>query len=315
MKARRITLDVIVYIILTVLSLIWISPIVWLILQSFTGTRTPTIASQADFWPEVWSFEQYVNLFTNKVYDTSGILIDSNYNFFFMNVVNDSGGLTPTLGAFPATLLLALICMVFSTLLTLMSAYGLSRLRFKSRGAMMRINLVMGMFPGFLSLIIMYWLLKAVNLTGNIWILAVIYCAGAGMGYYISKGFFDTISKQIDEAAMVDGATRFQIFYKIILPLSKPIVVYTALTAFMAPWGEYITSSYMLGGYSTQKDNWTVALLLRNFIYGGDDGKNKNSYWGQFCAGAVIVSIPVVIVFLCMQKYYISGVTGGAVKG
>lgn len=310
MKARRITLDIIVYIILIVLSVIWVLPILWIILQSFTGTRTPTVASRAELIPSVFSFEQYVNLFTNQVYNTSGTLVDSNYNFFFMTVNG-----TLRMGAFPATLLLALICMVFSTLLTLMSAYGLSRLRFKGRQGMMRINLVIGMFPGFISLIIMYWLMQAIGLLGNIWALAIIYCAGAGMGYYISKGFFDTISKQIDEAAMVDGATRFQIFYKIILPLSKPIVVYTALTAFMAPWGEYITSSYLLGGYLPTKDNWTVAILLRNFIYGGDDSRNQNTYWGQFCAGAVIISIPVVIVFLSMQKYYISGVTGGAVKG
>ena len=305
MKARRIIGDIVVYIILTILAVIWVLPIVWLVLQSFSARG---YGGASSFIPTEFWFGNYAGLATNTVVSTNGSTASSMYNFFGYV---ENGALY--LGAFVNTLLIALFCMVIATIMTLATAYAFSRLRFKARTGFMRVILILGMFPGFLSLIIMYWFMDTIGIRQTIWSLIIIYSGGAGMGYYISKGFFDTISKQIDEAAMIDGATRFQIFYKIIMPLSKPIVVYTALTAFMAPWGEYITASYVLGSANVEKTNWTVAILLNNML-AIEDGR-RGKYWGQFCAGAVIVAIPVAIVFLCMQRYYVSGVTGGAVKG
>lgn len=316
MKARRITGDIVVYLILAILVVVWLAPIVWLVLQSFGyeyGVSADTGMSL--FVPRGFSFENYINIATNQVWTASSVYTvktTSAYNFFGYMADGQI-----YLGSFTNTVIVALCVMVVSTLLTLMSAYGFSRLRFRGRQGMMRLILILGMFPGFLGLIILYWLFNQLGLTRSIWALIIVYSAGAGMGYYISKGFFDTISKQIDEAAMVDGATRFQIFYKITMPLSKPIVVYTALTAFMSPWGEYITSSYLLGGQLTTKNNWTVAIMLNAMITAGDGGGgvSRGQYWGQFCAGAVLVALPTALIFIVMQRYYVSGVTGGAVKG
>ena len=305
MKARRIVGDVFVYIILTVLAVLWVLPIVWLVLQSFSARG---YGGAATFVPTEFWLNNYVGLFTNTVYLIDGTVSSSMFNFF--GYVSNG---TLYLGAFVNTLLIALFCMVISTIMTLATAYAFSRLRFKARTGFMRVILILGMFPGFLSLIIMYWFMSTIGIRQTIWSLIIIYSGGAGMNYYISKGFFDTISKQIDEAAMIDGANRAQIFWDIILPLSKPIVVYTALTAFMAPWGEFITASYILGSANVEKTNWTVAILLNSMLPEADG--RRGTYWGQFCAGAVVVAVPVALVFLLMQRYYVSGVTGGAVKG
>ena len=128
------------------------------------------------------------------------------------------------------------------------------------------------------------------------------------MGYYVSKGFFDTISKSLDEAARVDGATRFQVLYKVILPLSKPIVIYTILMGFMAPWGDFMLAKYLIHENSA---GMTVAVGMHEWL----SATIVNTNYTMFCAAGVIVAIPVVTVFLLLQKYYVEGVTGGAVKG
>ncbi|MDY6429748.1 MAG: sugar ABC transporter permease [Bacilli bacterium] len=313
-KTRRITADIIVYLILAIMVVIWIAPIVWLVLQSFSGEYG--LASQSKLVPSAWGFDNYINLATNKVLraSSSGDLAkeDSAFNFFY-STASGKG----VLGGFLNTLVIAAFASVISTLFTLATAYAFSRLRFKARQPMMRVILILGMFPGFVGLIILYQIFKILNMGNTIWTLIIIYSGGAGMGYYISKGFFDTISKQIDEAAMIDGATKFQIFYKITLPLAKPIVVYTLLTSFMAPWAEYITASYMLtGGAQNNKSGTTttVAVMLYEMINASEKSLPAR-YWGQFCAGAVLVAIPTSILFIAMQRNYVGGVSSGAVKG
>ena len=315
-KTRRITADIVVYLILTVMAVIWLLPIVWLVLQSFSGEYG--LASQSKFAPALWSGDNYYSLIVNRVRipDTTKVgeytYKASAFNFF----ASDASGKV-VLGGFLQTAIIAVFSSIISTLFTLATAYAFSRLRFKARQPMMRVILILGMFPGFVGLIVLYQIFKILNMGNTIWTLIIIYSGGAGMGYYISKGFFDTISKQIDEAAMIDGATRFQIFYKITLPLSKPIVTYTLLTSFMAPWAEYITASYMLTGgaqNNTSGTTTTVAVMLYEMINASEKSL-PTQYWGQFCAGAVLVAIPTSLLFIAMQKNYVSGVTGGAVKG
>ena len=314
-KAGRIAGDVLVYLILTVMAFIWLAPIVWLVLQSFTGEYG--LASQPKLFPEAWSFENYIYLATNMVKKASGtgyIIEDSAFNFFW-STANMEGKFV--FGGFMQTLLISVFSAVISTLFTLATAYAFSRLRFKARKPMMRLILILGMFPGFVSLIILYNTFKILGIGNSIWTLVICYSGGAGMGYYIAKGFFDTISKQIDEAAMIDGATKFQIFYKITLPLSKPIIVYTVMTSFMAPWAEYITASYMLtGGAQNNKTGTvtTVSVMLYEMV-NATEKSLPALYWGQFCAGAVLIAVPISLLFILMQKNYVSGVTGGAVKG
>ena len=208
------------------------------------------------------------------------------------------------------TLTIALFTSVIQTVIVLSVSYSLSRLRFKGRKLIMNTVLVLGLFPGFLTMITLYFLLKQMGLTqaGAVPGLILIYCASSGMGYYISKGFFDTIPKSLDESARIDGATRFQVFLKIIMPLAKPIVIYTILMAFMAPWGDYVFASYVAFGH---QDGYNVAVGLYNWVNTND----YQNYFTRFCAGGVLVAVPITALFLALQKYYVEGVTGGAVKG
>ena len=205
---------------------------------------------------------------------------------------------------------MALVVAVFQTVIVLCMSYTLSRFRFKMRKPLMRFMLILGMFPGMLTMIILYRVLKDLGLTQANAVpgLILVYVASSGMGYYVSKGFFDTLPKSLDEAARVDGATRAQVLTKIILPLSKPIVIYTILTAFMGPWGDFVFARYISFGTSAGQN---VAVGLFNFLNQDQIGKR----YTMFCAGGVVVAIPVTILFLFLQKYYVEGVTGGAVKG
>jgi arabinogalactan oligomer/maltooligosaccharide transport system permease protein len=208
------------------------------------------------------------------------------------------------------TLIIAIFSCAISTAFILMVSYAFSCMRFPGRQGMIRFSLILGMFPGMLSMIILYRVLKDLGLTQANAVpgLILVYIASSGMGYYVSKGFFDTIPMSLDEAARIDGATRAQILYKIILPLSKPIVIYTILTAFMGPWGDYVFARYIAFGTSAGKN---VAVGLYDWL---NTDQISNCYT-MFCAGGVLVALPVTVLFLFLQKYYVEGVTGGAVKG
>lgn len=296
LKARRIISNTIIYVILIAMSIVWLLPIAWLVLQSFGDGG---IGLKQQLIPKQFTFNNYLYLFSNLTGKIDPIASNHSLDGYFLTW-------------FGNTLIVAILTCIISTVFVLGTAYALSRFRFKARTAFMKVNLVIGMFPGFLGMIIMYWVMKEIfNLQGNYMAMVIIYSVGAGGGYYISKGFFDTISKNIDEAAMVDGATKSQIFWQIILPLAKPIIVYTILTSFMGPWGDYITSSYIIGLQNIE--DWTVAIGLFQFVSGSQD--TVTSYYIQFAPGAVCVALPIVVLFFMLQKYYVSGVTGGAVKG
>ena len=265
---------------LTVLAIIWLIPVFWLVLSSF---RTEKGAYTSNLWPQGFTFDNYIRLFT----DTRLF----NFPRWFMN-----------------TLFVACCSCVITTILTLMVAYVYSRLRFKSRKALMNISLVLGMFPGFMSMIAIYHFMKAIGLDQTLLALILVYSGGAALNYYIAKGFFDTIPKSLDEAARIDGANRHVIFWKIILPNSKPIVVNTAINAFIAPWVDFIFVSVIM---KDNYKNYTVAKGLFTMV----DKANIFEYYTSFCAGAVLVSIPIVCLFIKLQKYYVAGVTAGASKG
>lgn len=280
MKTKRIITNTAGHIFLTILSLIWILPIAWLVMISF---REEPGAFTNYVIPKGFTLNNYTRLFTET----------SLFNFprWFMN-----------------TLFVAVVSATISTILVLATSYAFSRLRFRLRKPMMNIILVLGMFPGFMAMIAVYHILKAMGLQQSLWALILVYSGGAAMGYYISKGFFDTIPKAIDESAMLDGASKSQIFWKITLPLSKPIIVYTILTSFIAPWVDFIfVSVIMRDNYK----NYTVALGLYQMLA----RENIYQYFTRFAAGAVLIAIPITILFIYMQKYYVEGVTGGSVKG
>lgn len=293
-KNQRVTrnvVDVFLYILLIAASIVWLFPIVWLVANAFRGEST---GPASYFFPKEYTFNNFINLFTTT---------EMPYGRWFLN-----------------TLIVAIASSVISTLIVLLTSYTFSRLDFKGRKGLMKFLMVLGMFPGFMSMIIIYNILKTIGLlptssepvpdANYIISLILVGTSGAAMGYLVSKGYFDTISKSIDEAAEIDGANKAQIFWHIILPLSKPIVIFTALTAFMGPWGDYIFIRTINKG---QVSAYNVALGLWKMI--NENQSYLGRYFTMFCAGSVLVSIPIVALFMVMQRYYVSGVTGGAVKG
>ncbi len=271
------------YVLLTVISIIWLVPFVCLILQSFRGFTQEPGGMVGYLIPKHFTMESYKFLFSGE---------------------------TKFVKWYTNTLIIASCVAVGQTAFVLCTSYVLSRMRFKMRRPLMNLWLVLGMFPGFLTMICLYFLLKQFGLTqgGAVPGLILIGVASSGMGYYVCKGYFDTIPKSLDEAARIDGASRARVFGTMLVPLAKPIIIYTALTAFMAPWCDYVFASYVAFGDS---NGYNVAVALQRWIWTND----YQGYFTRFCAGGVVVAIPVVILFMCLQKYYVEGVTGGAVKG
>ena len=207
------------------------------------------------------------------------------------------------------TLLVATCSCALTTLFILMVSYALSRLRFKWRKPLVNVLLVLGMFPGFMSMIAVYFILKAMGLTNSLLALILVYSGGAALSYYICKGFFDTVPRALEEAAWLDGANQPTIFWKIILPMAKPIIVYTVLTSFISPWCDFIFVNTII----SDRELYTVALGLYKMINAERNSFNDN--FTVFCAGAFVVGAIIVSLFMSMQRYYVEGVTGGAVKG
>jgi len=281
-KTKDVTGKILHNLFLGILAFFWIIPIFWLVLSSLDSGKGLTYSS---FFPSQYTFSHYIDLLTKP----NSVMA---FPRWFFN-----------------TLWVSTITCVISTLFVLGVSFALSRMRFKGRKALMNLSMILGLFPGFLSMIAVYFILQALGISGSLFGLALVYSASSGLGYLVAKGFFDTIPKDIDEAAKIDGASEAQIFFKITIPLSKPIIVYTILTSFMGPWVDFVFAQVILG--STSADNWTVAIGLYHTL----DKSLLSSYFTEFCAGAVVVSIPLSILFLFTQKYYVAGVTGGAVKG
>ena len=281
-KAVRRRNNIIVHTLLAVLAFIWIVPILWIFMTSFRGERGSYVST---FFPQTLTFDNYIRLFT----DTSVL----NFPQMFKN-----------------TFIIAIFSCILSSFYVLSASYCLSRLRFKLRKPYMNMAMILGLFPGFMSMIAVYFILKAVGLTeGSLIKLALIMCysGGAALGFQIAKGFFDTVSYSIDEAALIDGCTRWQIFTKITLPLSKPVIIYTILTSFISPWVDFIFAKVICRANS---DQYTVAIGLWKML----EKEYIDSWYTCFAAGAVLISIPIAILFLKLQKYYADGMSG-AVKG
>ena len=280
---KRKTGNIIAYAALIIICGIWLVPFICLVLQSFRSYILEFGGSVAYLVPKTFSLDNYKYLFSDECQ-------------FFKWYKN--------------TLTIAIFVSVLQTANVLCVSYALSRMRFKGREFLMKAWLVLGMFPGFLTMICLYFLLKTMGLTqeGAIPGLILISVASSGMGYYVCKGYFDTIPKSLDEAARIDGASRARVFLTMTIPMSKPIIIYTLLVGFMAPWCDYVFASYVAFGYS---DSYNVAVAMQRWIWTND----YMGFFTRFCAGGVLVAIPVTILFMCLQKYYVEGVTGGAVKG
>ena len=283
MKTKRLIKNTAVHVLLTILSIIWVLPILYVILTSF---REESGSYKSYIWPRGFTLNNYINLFVgNSVI---------NFEKWFMN-----------------TFIIACFSMVITAFLVLSVAYVMSRLRFKARKPLMNVALVLGMFPGFMSMIAVYYILKGLGFleTGLLKQIALVlvYSGGAGLGFYIAKGFFDLIPKSLDEAAYIDGATKWDTFWHVTVPLSKPIITYTLLTAFMGPWVDYIFAKVILG---QDIEHYTIAIGLWTML----EKEYVEYYYTQFYAGCVLISIPIAILFLLTQKCYVESM-GDSVKG
>lgn len=273
--------DALVYLLLSVLAVLWVLPILFLVYTALRETPSTGIINQLIPDNLRLGFGNFQRLFT-----------DTDFPIWLKN-----------------TVLVSVSSCALTTSFILMVSYALSRLRFRFRKPLMRLLLVLGMFPGFMSMIAVYFILKAMGLTNSLLALILVYSGSAALSYYICKGFFDTLPKALEEAALLDGASQPVVFWKIFLPLSKPIIVYTVLTSFIAPWCDFIFVNTIIG----ESSKYTVSLGLYKMINAERNSFNDN--FTVFCAGAVVVASLIVALFMSMQPYYVEGITAGAVKG
>ncbi|MBF1082828.1 sugar ABC transporter permease [Solobacterium sp.] len=271
-----------VHVFLAMLAAVWVLPIFWIILTSFRAEQGSYVST---FFPKGYTLANYIKLFTDR------------------NVLN-----FPRM--FANTLIIAVFTCIISTFFVLSVSYSLSRMRFKLRKPYMNLAMILGLFPGFMAMIAEYYILKALGLTEGSAVrlaLIIVYSAGTGLGFQIAKGYFDTIPRSVDEAAIMDGATQWQVFTRITMPLSKPIIIYTVMTSFIAPWVDFIFAKVIV---RANADQFTVAIGLWNML----QKEYINQWYTSFAAGAVIISLPIAILFVYMQKFYVEGMSG-AVKG
>lgn len=282
LKAKRITGDVITYVFLGILCVIWLLPFFWLLMQSFRAGRGQFISS---FLPKEYTLDNYKALFTEFEV--------MNFPRMFLN-----------------TLIIACCSCVISTAFVLFVSYCTSRLKWNLRKPYMNMAMILNLFPGFMTMVAVYFILKALGLTEGNWIpvsLIIVFSAGAGTGFFVMKGYMDTIPKALDEAACLDGATRFQTFTKITLPLCKPMIVYQLITSFMGPWVDFVFAKVIV---RTESKFFTVSIGLWSML----EKEYVDVWFVRFCAGAVLISIPIAILFIITQKFYKEAMSG-SVKG
>ena len=266
------------YIVLTILGVMWMFPILWILLTALRAEQGYYVGY---FFPKHLTLKNFYDLFHNSAVP---------FGKWWVN-----------------TMIVAICGCILNTLIVLGTAFVLSRTRFSGRKPFMNILMIIGMFPGFMSMVALYNILKGLGLNQSIGALIVVGAAGAAMGYHITKGFFDTIPKAIDEAAIIDGASRLQIFTRITIPLSKSIIVYQVLGTFLGAWSDYIFPRLLFGD---RQSSYTVAVGL----FWMTDFRRIDSYYTQFAAGAVVIAVPIVILFIWLQRFYVEGLSG-SVKG
>ena len=272
-------------------TLVAIYPILWVISVAFSGTQNLAFADvPADPgaldrlravlpWPGQWSLANFRDVLTEQP--------------FLTWIINSA--------------IVAAATTVVGVFLACTAAYAFSRFSFPGRRAGMMSFLVSQMFPGTLLLVPLYIIVVGWLGLGNSYLGLILVYAVTAIPFcvWMLKGYFDTIPIEIEESAIMDGASRQTIFFRIILPLAKPAVAVTALFSFMTGWNEFILAATFL----EEEAKYTAPVGLKFFVGG------FSSLWGYFAAGSIIVSLPVVALFLFLQKYLVSGLTAGGVKG
>ena len=267
-----------------------IFPVLWIISASFSSTQS---LSTQTLIPDRFSLVNYQRLFG----------LDPTYRF---------GDLVFQKWIFNSVKI-ATISTVLSLGITTMAAYAFSRMRFKGRVAMLKAILLIQVFPNLLALVAIYVLIfqfgeliPVIGLNTHAGLIMVYLGGSMGMNIWLMKGYLDTIPRDIDESGMVDGATHFQIFWNLILPLLRPILVVIGLLSFIGIYGDFVLARILL----TDVDKYTLMVGLQIFTAGQFDQK-----WGVFAAGALLGALPIMTIYLILQDQIVGGLTVGAVKG
>lgn len=267
-----------IYAVIALMFIIIFYPLLWtfgLSLNEGTNLYSSSII------PKNLSFEHYIWLFTDPA---------SNYVTWYKN-----------------TLIVAATVSIVATFFVALTAYSFSRYRFRGRKYGIYTFLILQMFPVLMGMVALYILLNTVGLLDSLLGLILIYLGGAiPMNAFLVKGYFDTIPKELDESARIDGAGHFSVLFKIMLPLAKPILAVVALFNFMTPFMDFLLPSIIL----RSEENFTLALGLFNFV---NDQFSNN--FTRFAAGSVLIAVPIATVYLLLQRWLISGLTSGATKG
>lgn len=278
-------------IIAVILIFFAIFPVLWIVSASFDPSQS--LATQTSLIPKNASFKNYQRLFGQDPDYKFGDLVFQKWLF---NSVKISG-----------------ISTILSLGITTMAAYAFSRMRFKGRVTMLKGILLIQVFPNLLALVAIYVLIfqageiiPALGLNTHAGLIMVYLGGSMGMNIWLMKGFLDTIPRDIDESGMVDGASHFQIFYNLILPLLRPILVVIGILSFIGTYGDFILARILLNDV----DQYTLMVGLQIFTAGQFDQK-----WGVFAAGALIGALPIMIIYLVLQDQIVGGLTTGAVKG
>ncbi|GAE93397.1 maltose/maltodextrin ABC transporter [Gracilibacillus boraciitolerans JCM 21714] len=254
-------------------------PLMWAVMMSINPGTNMLVT---DLFPDKPTLEHYIWLFTSPA---------SDYLIWYKN-----------------SLIIAVLNSIGSVVLTSLIAYAFSRYKFVGRKYGLYLFLLLQMFPALMGgMVALYILLTTIGLVDSIWGLLLIYLGGQiPFNAWLVKGYYDTIPRELDEAAKIDGAGHLRIFWTIMLPLAKPILAVVALFNFMAPFMDFLLPQIVL----TDPNNYTLALGLYNFI---NDQFSTN--FTRFAAGSILIAIPIALVFLLLQRYLIGGLTAGATKG
>ena len=276
-RTRKKVFNIVVYTLLTFWGLMVLFPFYWTFVTSLKDTHE-LYSLIVYYWPQHPTFDAYEHLFTQ-------------FNF-----------LHPMKNSFIVAVITTLVSLTVSTL----AAYAFSRFKFPGRRAGMMAFLITQMFPGTMMMIPLYLLLNYLGLLDSMLGLILVYSTSTiPFCTWNLKGYFDTIPHELEEAAIIDGASQARIFWQIIMPLSAPALAVTALIAFMSSWNEYI----MAAKFMDSELSYTLPVVVNSYI------SSKSVQWGYFAAGAVLVSTPIVLLFLALQKFMVGGLTAGGVKG
>jgi len=274
-KVKRILSAILIYIELIIVAVIVIYPLLWVV---GTALNEGTGIARSSFIPDKVTLNNFTKLFT-----------ELNYGKWYLN-----------------TLYVAILTMVFSLIIHTMTAFVFARFNFKGRKTGLLTVMILQMFPSFMSLTALYMIALNFGMLNNLHMLVIVYVAGGiPANIWLVRGYMLNIPRSMDEAASIDGVTKLQLFFKIILPLSMPIMFFIAVTSFMGPWMDYMLPRYLIN----MDEKRTLAIGLFDLITG------TNMDIRAFCAGAVLVAIPITIMYMVFQKFLLEGLMAGANKG